>query len=83
MKVSCISLLLKRKAVSGVTLLVFDFVLRQNTKLPTNTTNKSKNDSFYFSERPNSFTMTSLMAKEGKEKRGGLSVLWIDTTRAS
>jgi hypothetical protein len=36
------SLLLKRKAVSSVTLLVFNFALRQNTKLPTNTTNKLK-----------------------------------------
>jgi hypothetical protein len=41
------SLLLKRKAVSGVTLLDFDFALKQNTKLPTNATNKSKNHSFY------------------------------------
>jgi hypothetical protein len=37
------SLLLKRKAVSGVTLLVTNFVLRQNIKLPTNATNKLKN----------------------------------------
>jgi hypothetical protein len=28
---------IKAKAVSGVTLLVFDFALRQDTKLPTNT----------------------------------------------
>jgi hypothetical protein len=33
--------------VSGVILLVSNFTLRQDTKLPTNTTNKSKNDSFY------------------------------------
>jgi hypothetical protein len=36
------SLLLKRKAVSGVTLLVSDFTLRQDTKLPTTAINKSK-----------------------------------------
>jgi hypothetical protein len=36
-----ISLLLKRKAVSGVTLLVSDFALTQNTKLPTNAINLS------------------------------------------
>jgi hypothetical protein len=41
------SLLLKRKAVSGVTLLVSDFSLRQDIKLPTTATNKSKNGSFY------------------------------------
>jgi hypothetical protein len=34
------SLLLKRKAVSGVTLLVSDFALTEDTKLPTITTNK-------------------------------------------
>jgi hypothetical protein len=40
-----ISLLLKRKAVSGVTLSISDFTLRQHTKLPTNATTKLKNDS--------------------------------------
>jgi hypothetical protein len=42
MKTQHKSLLLKRKAVSGVTLLDSDFALKQNTKLPTNTTNKFK-----------------------------------------
>jgi hypothetical protein len=40
-----LSLLLKRKTVAGVTLLVSDFTLRQDTKLPTNATTKLKNDS--------------------------------------
>jgi hypothetical protein len=39
------TLLVKAKAVFGVILLVFDFILRQNIKLLTNITNKSKNDS--------------------------------------
>jgi hypothetical protein len=41
------SLLLKLKLVSGVTLLVSDFALRQDTKLPITATNKLKKDSFY------------------------------------
>jgi hypothetical protein len=48
-----LSLLLKRKAVSGVTLSVSNFALRQNTELPTNATNKSTKRFVALSSPPN------------------------------
>jgi hypothetical protein len=55
---------IKAKAVFGVTLLVSNFALTQDTELPTNTINKSKKTTTLFSNTATLFSSQTIRACE-------------------